>query len=214
MEIHLSDDTTGRHYTSRWLVVLTSCLCVCDHTIVESCVNQTWWKHNELLFEIPFIIYCFLFSLIWLHFLYAVYIRDTVLSEFFSNSVTRFNLFIDFSTKMSSVSSLCSKILVVNIILVTFFAISDIQAAFKHDVTPSCPASEDVCNIELRVNYIMSMMSYNWSAFQGFPVDYNNGTFYKKISKSVGSTTHVCDQIPLTEDGKRTKSKYWYDRRR
>lgn len=101
---------------------------------------------------------------------------------------------------MSSVSSLCSKILVVNIILVTFFAISDIQAAFKHDVSPSCPASEDVCNIELRVNYIMSMMSYNWSAFQGFPVDYNNGTFYKKISKSVGSTTHVCDQIPLTED--------------
>lgn len=109
---------------------------------------------------------------------------------------------------MGSVSSLCSKILVVNIILVTFFAISDIQAAFKHVVTPSCPASEEVCNIELRVNYIMSMMSYNWSAFQGFPVDYNNGTFYKKISKSVGSTTHVCDQIPLTEDGKRTKSKY------
>lgn len=109
---------------------------------------------------------------------------------------------------MSSVSSLCSKILVVNIILVTCIAISDIQAAFKHDVTPSCPASEDVCNIELRVNYIMSMMSYNWSAFQGFPVDYNNGTFYKKISKSVGSTNHVCDQIPLTEDGKRTKSKY------
>lgn len=109
---------------------------------------------------------------------------------------------------MNSVSSLCSKYIVVNFILMTLFALSEIQAAFKHDVTPSCPASEEVCNIELRVNYIMSMMSYNWSAFQGFPVDYSKGTFYKKISKAVGSTAHICDQIPLTEDGKRTKSKY------
>lgn len=88
----------------------------------------------------------------------------------------------------------------------TFFAVSEIQAAFKHDVTPSCPASEEVCNIELRVDYVMSMMSYNWSAFQAFPVDYNNGTFYKKISKQVGLVGHMCDQKPLMEDGKRKTS--------
>lgn len=141
-------------------------------------------------------------------FFYAVYIPNTIIPQFFSNSITGFNLFSYFTTKMNSVSSLCSKYIVVNFILMTLFALSEIQAAFKHDVTPSCPASEEVCNIELRVNYIMSMMSYNWSAFQGFPVDYSNGTFYKKISKAVGSTAHICDQIPLTEDGKRTKSKY------
>lgn len=81
-----------------------------------------------------------------------------------------------------------------------FLAFSEIQAAFKHDVTPSCSASEEVCSVDLHVNYIMSMMAYNWSAFQGFPVEYSNGTFVKKMSKDVGSTSHICDQTPLTEE--------------
>lgn len=49
-----------------------------------------------------------------------------VFFEFFLNLVICFNLFIDFFIKMSFVSFLCSKILVVNIILVIFFVISDI----------------------------------------------------------------------------------------
>lgn len=65
-----------------------------------------------------------------------------------------------------------------------------VKAAFTYEVTPSCKASDEECSFDFHVNYIMSMVAYNWILFQGFPVYFKNGTMYKNNESPFGNQRH------------------------
>jgi hypothetical protein len=80
-----------------------------------------------------------------------------------------------------------------------------VDAAFKHTVEPKCPESEERCVFDLRVGYIISMVAYNWTTNEGSPVEFKNGTFYRKLSDGMGSAGHVCEEKAMTYEGKSIK---------
>ncbi|XP_062606613.1 uncharacterized protein LOC134268376 [Saccostrea cucullata] len=75
-----------------------------------------------------------------------------------------------------------------------------VESAFKQDVTPSCPESAEECTFNFRVNYIMTMVSYNWTIDEGNPVFLRNGTFMKKTSDAEHGVAHFCEELPVTSE--------------
>lgn len=73
-----------------------------------------------------------------------------------------------------------------------------VQSAFRHDVTPSCKATDEECSFDFHINYIMSMFAYNQTSLQGFPVYSYNGTLFKRIVLPEGNLS----QTPLSKKGK------------
>ncbi|XP_061193764.1 uncharacterized protein LOC133201995 [Saccostrea echinata] len=73
-----------------------------------------------------------------------------------------------------------------------------VESVFKHEVKPDCAASEKECSFDFHVNYITSMVSYNLSTGEGYPVFIRNGTFFKKCSSDVVSIARPFAEIPLT----------------
>lgn len=76
-----------------------------------------------------------------------------------------------------------------------------VKAAFTYEVTPSCKASDEECSFDFHVNYIMSMVAYNWTLFQGFPVYFKNGTMYKNNESPFGNQRHSFEETTLSEKG-------------
>lgn len=70
-----------------------------------------------------------------------------------------------------------------------------VQSAFRHDVTPSCKATDEECSFDFHINYIMSMFAYNQTSLQGFPVYSYNGTLFKRIVLPEGNLS----QTPLSK---------------
>ncbi|XP_065929673.1 uncharacterized protein [Magallana gigas] len=48
----------------------------------------------------------------------------------------------------------------------------------------------------------MSMVAYNWTLFQGFPVYFKNGTMYKNNEAPFGNQRHSFEETPLSEKEK------------
>lgn len=84
--------------------------------------------------------------------------------------------------------------------LLTFWTLH-VKAAFTYDVTPSCKASDEECSFDFHVNYIMSMVAYNWTSIQGFPVYFKNGTMYKITEAPFGNQRLSFEETPLSEKG-------------
>ncbi|XP_022309214.2 uncharacterized protein LOC111114966 [Crassostrea virginica] len=84
-------------------------------------------------------------------------------------------------------------------IVILVMGIVRVELAFTHEVKPTCLKSSEECTIDLRINYIMSMVYYNWTTDDGMPVFSRNGTFYKKTAPRVGSVNHYCEVNPLQE---------------
>lgn len=76
-----------------------------------------------------------------------------------------------------------------------------VKAAFTYEVTPSCKASDEECSFDFHVNYIMSMVAYNWTLFQGFPVYFKNGTMYKNNESPFENQRHSFEETTLSEKG-------------
>lgn len=76
-----------------------------------------------------------------------------------------------------------------------------VQSAFRHDVTPSCKATDEECTFDFHINYIMSMVAYNRTSLQGFPVYSNNGTLFKRTALPEGNSSHCCGNTPLSKKG-------------
>ena len=88
-----------------------------------------------------------------------------------------------------------------------------VYTGFNHEVKPTCASPEEECSVDLHVSYIMSMVTYNWTTSQGYPVYYSNGSFYRKLSTTSGSSPNRTAELfedPLNDDGKITKSLYTY----
>ena len=86
-------------------------------------------------------------------------------------------------------------------IVILVMGIVRVELAFTHEVKPTCLKSSEECTFDLRINYIMSMVYYNWTTDDGMPVFSRNGTFYKKTAPRVGSVNHYCEVNPLLESG-------------
>lgn len=76
-----------------------------------------------------------------------------------------------------------------------------VQSAFRHDVTPSCKLTDEECTFNFHINYIMSMVAYNRTSFEGFPVYSYNGTLFKRSVLPNGNPSHCCEKTPLSEKG-------------
>lgn len=76
-----------------------------------------------------------------------------------------------------------------------------VQSAFRHDVTPSCKATDEECTFDFHINYIMSMVAYNRTSLQGFPVYSNNGALFKRTALPEGNPSHCCGNTPLSKKG-------------
>ncbi|XP_062606840.1 uncharacterized protein LOC134268595, partial [Saccostrea cucullata] len=72
-----------------------------------------------------------------------------------------------------------------------------VESVFNHNVKPDCAASEKECSFDFHVNYITSMVSYNWSTGEGCPVFVRNGTFFKKCCDDVMFMDRPCVEVPL-----------------
>lgn len=95
--------------------------------------------------------------------------------------------------------------LTVNIRFIRFVLLTleivHVQSAFRHDVTPSCKATDGECTFDFHINYIMSMVAYNRTSLQGFPVYSNNGTLFKTTVLPEGNPSHCCENTPLSKKG-------------
>lgn len=95
--------------------------------------------------------------------------------------------------------------LTVNIRFIRFVLLTleivHVQSAFRHDVTPSCKATDEECTFDFHINYIMSMVAYNRTSLQGFPVYSNNGTLFKRTALPEGNPSHCCENTPLSKKG-------------
>ena len=83
-----------------------------------------------------------------------------------------------------------------------------VYTGFNHEVKPTCASPEEECSVDLHVSYIMSMVTYNWTTSQGYPVYYRNGSFFRKLSSASGSSSNRTAELfedPLNDDGKITK---------
>lgn len=93
--------------------------------------------------------------------------------------------------------------LTVNIRFIRFVLLTleivHVQSAFRHDVTPSCKATDEECTFDFHINYIMSMVAYNRTSLQGFPVYSNNGTLFKRTALPEGNPSHCCENTPLSK---------------
>ena len=111
----------------------------------------------------------------------------------FIDNVMCLNFYFNFKKKIVNIFLLRIVILVMGIVRV--------ELAFTHEVKPTCLKSSEECTFDLRINYIMSMVYYNWTTDDGMPVFSRNGTFYKKTAPRVGSVNHYCEVNPLLESG-------------
>ncbi|XP_078320451.1 uncharacterized protein LOC144621367 [Crassostrea virginica] len=97
---------------------------------------------------------------------------------------------------------------IMNVSLFSFVLILSSQyktvyTGFNHEVKPTCASPDEECSVDLHVSYIMSMVTYNWTTSQGYPVYYRNGSFFRKLSTTSGSSPNRTAELfedPLNDD--------------
>ena len=90
-------------------------------------------------------------------------------------------------------------------VLILLSQYKTVYTGFNHEVKPTCASPEEECSVDLHVSYIMSMVTYNWTTSQGYPVYYRNGSFYRKLTITSGPPSNRTAELfedPLNDDGK------------